>query len=498
MAKTPLLVDISFHPRRASETLSDWLYEQLRAGILEGRLKPGTRLPSTRTLARQHHVARGTVLGVFERLMAEGYLQSRVGAGSSVATQLPEDGFPPKPERLLVGTSGIEARISERGALLADSPFPVNASGRKLRAFSANQPALAEFPIAVWSRLTSRRTRLASRQMLQAGDAMGLRPLREAIVDHLGVTRGVVASADQVMIVSSTQQALDLIARLVLDPGDQAWMEDPGYPGASKILRAAGVEVVPVGVDERGLKVAEGMKRAPAARFAYVTPAHQFPLGIPLALERRLALLRWSRENGVWVFEDDYDCEFRFSGRPLAAMQGLDPDGNVIFAGSFSKMLFPSLRMAFVVVPTNLVDPLTSARSLVDRYARVVEQAVLCDFIEGGHFGQHLRRMRSMYGERLEVLRAAAAEHWGEALQLVPTDTGLQTVGWLAAGWKAGWTDRALAAAAAERGIELGPLSPYGLEWKQTNGVQLGFAAVPPAEIRRAAALLGKTLRREV
>ena len=493
MAKTPLLLDIAVQPRRAAETLSDWLYGQLRAAILEGRLKPGTRLPSTRTLAAEHHVARGTVLGVFERLLAEGYLQSRVGAGSCVAAQLPEEGFQAKPERVKPATSPLPARISRRGMVLAESPFAVSASGRKLRAFSANQPAVAEFPISVWSRLTSRRTRLVSRQMLQAGDAMGLRPLREAIVAHLGVTRGVVASADQVMIVSSTQQGLDLVARLVLDPGDQAWMEDPGYPGASNILRAAGVDVVPVPVDERGLRVAEGLRRAPTARFAYVTPAHQFPLCVPLALERRLALLSWSRENGVWIFEDDYDCEFRFSGRPLAALQGLAPDGNVIFSGSFSKMLFPSLRMAFLVVPEHLVDALAAARSLVDRYARVVEQAVLCDFIEQGHFGQHLRRMRVLYGERLGVLREAAASHWGNALRLAPTDTGLQTVGWLGPGW----TDRGLAAAAAKAGIEIGPLSRFGIKWKQTNGVQIGFAAVAPPELRRAAALLGKILRRE-
>lgn len=491
MPKTAHQIALPLRPPRAGETLSGWLYRELRTAILVGRLKPGALLPPTRSLAREHHVARGTVVGVFEQLLAEGYLESRVGSGTSVHRKLPDEFFNAAKDVRPSFQPALRGRLSRRGKAMSHSPFLGRAeTTRGLRAFRANQPSVNHFPTELWSRLGARRMRLASRDMLQAGDVMGYRPLREAIAAHLGSSRGVICHADQVMVVSGTQQALDLVARIVLDPGDEAWMEDPGYPGASAILRSAGARLVPVPVDEKGMRVAEGLRRSPKARFAYVTPAHQFPLCVTLPLERRLKLLEWSRSTGAWIFEDDYDSEFRFAGRPLAAMQGLAPEGNVIFSGSFSKMLFPSLRMGFLVVPPHLVPPLRSARSLTDRYGPMVEQAVLCDFITDGHFGKHLRRMREIYAEHLGILVKETEREWGERLRLHPTDTGLQTVAWLAPDLR----DTAFAQKAMGRGVEVVPLSSFALRWKNRRGLQIGFASVGTNELRRGVEAIARLL----
>ena len=492
MSKILLHYELALSRKRTGESLSGWLFRELRAAILEGRLKPGALIPPTRALAAQHGLARGTVVRVFEQLISEGYLEARVGSGTSVNRKLPDDFFRAPAKHQAATKAAVRGSLSERGKRLAVSPFlALTPPQRRSRAFCANHPSVSHFPLELWGRLGSRRLRLASRGMLSAGDVMGYPPLREAIAAHVCFTRGVVCNADQVMVVSGTQQALDLVTRIVLDPGDAAWMEDPGYPGAAAILRANGAKLVPVPVDASGLCVEEGLKRAPKARFAFVTPAHQFPLGVTLSLERRLRLLEWSRTSGAWIFEDDYDSEFRFAGRPLAALQGLAPEGNVLFAGSFSKMLFPSLRLGFVVLPPHLVEPMRAARSLVDRYGPVIEQAVLCDFMAAGHFSQHLRRMREVYAERLEVLTNAAEKEWGDRLRLCPTNTGLQTVGWLAKDVR----DREFARAAAACGVEVTPLSNYALRWKILYGIQIGFASAEPRELRRGVTSLAKLLR---
>lgn len=474
-------------PPQGGETLSAWLHRELRTAILDGRLKPGTQLPPTRSLAAQWGIARGTVVGVFEQLLSESYLESRIGAGTTVNRKLPDEYFNAKAKTTAPAGPAVKGGISKRGGQMSHSPFLSFYELRNVRAFVANQPSVMHFPTDLWSRLGARRMRLASREMLLAGDVLGYRPLREAVAAHLGSTRGVVCHADQVMIVSGTQQALDLIARITLDPDDAAWVEDPGYPGAVSILRAAGARLIPIPVDAKGMKVAEGLKRAPAAKLAYVTPANQFPLCVPLPLERRLKLLEWSRTTGAWIFEDDYDSEFRFDGRPLTAMQGLAPDGNVIFSGSFSKMLFPSLRMGYVVLPLHLVEPMRAARSLTDRFGPMLEQAILCDFIAEGHFGRHLRRMRQIYGENLDLLMTESRREWGDRLVIQPTQAGLQTVGWLGEGRD----DAEFARAAQGCGVTVMPLSAWAIRWKNRTGVQIGFAAVGQEEIRRGVRAIG-------
>lgn len=490
MSRTPHRIELPMRPPQGSETLFAWLYRELRTAILSGRLKPGTQLPPTRTLAAQWGIARGTVIRVFEQLLSESYLDSRIGAGTTVNRKLPDEYFNSVGKTATTSGTAVKGGLSRRGVVMSHSPFLSPVEIRSVRAFAANQPSVMHFPTDLWSRLGARRMRLASREMLVAGDVLGYRPLREAIAAHLGSTRGVVCDADQVMIVSGTQQALDLIARITLDPGDAVWMEDPGYPGASAIFRAAGAKLIPIPVDKNGMKVAEGLKRAPMAKLAYVTPANQFPLCVTLPLERRLKLLEWSRNTGAWIFEDDYDTEFRFDGRPLTAMQGLAPDGNVIFSGSFSKMLFPSLRMGYLVLPKHLVEPMRGARSLTDRYGPMVEQAVLCDFIAEGHFGRYLRRMRQIYGENLDVLMEESRNEWGNRLVLQPAQAGLQTVGWLAEGRD----DVEFCRAAQGCGVAVMPLSAWAMRWKQRSGIQVGFAAVGQEEIRRGVRALAALL----
>jgi len=490
MSRTPRPQSLPLRPPKANEKLGDWLYRELRSAILEGRLRAGTLLPPTRTLARNNRVSRGTVVSVFEQMIAEGYLESRPGSGTSVHRHLP-DLFFEAPKSSVSSGRLVPGRLSQRSRLLLESPFPKTPEAlREVRAFTANRPSVRHFPADLWSRLISRRIRLTTREILQAGDVAGLRSLREGIASHLAATRGIVCDPAQIFIFSGIQPALDLIARLTLDPGDEAWMEDPGYPGARGVLRAAEARVIPVPVDHHGLQVEEGISRAPHARFAYVTPANQFPLCVTLPLNRRLQLIEWSRSRGAWIFEDDYDSEFRFDGRPLAALCSLAPDSNVIFSGSFSKMLFPSMRVAYVVVPPHLVDPLTEARSLLDRFTAPLAQAVLADFIAEGHFDRHLRRMRQVYAEHLATLTSAANAEWGDRLTIQPAHCGLQTVGWLAKGFD----DVKFCQAARGAGVALMPLSPWAMNWKKRNAVQIGFAAAEPEELRRGVRAVARLL----
>lgn len=428
----------------------------------------------------------------FDQLISEGYLTTQQGSGTSISQDLPD----PAPKKRIVKNPAdrpsANATLSARAIRYSASPFPPTIASGPIRAFLPNQPSVDHFPIHDWSRISSRRSRNASREILRCGDPMGYPPLREAVAAYLGSSRGVHCSADQVMIVSGTQQALDLVARVVLDPGDQVWIEDPGYSGAASVLKAWDAQLIPVPVDTRGMRVQSGIRDAPGARLAYVTPAHQFPLGTIMAPERRQQLLDWSQARGAWIFEDDYDSEFRFSGRPVAALQGHSSGGNVIFSGSFNKMLFPALRQGFVVLPEPLIDPIRKARSMTDRYGATLDQAVLCDFITEGHLGRHLRRMRQTYTEHHTILLDAAKEELAGLLEIQPTETGLQTVGWL----QHGWTDLAATRAAAQAGIDVVPLSDYAFNWSRKDGLQIGFGAVPSAAIKPAVRKLSKALQK--
>jgi GntR family transcriptional regulator/MocR family aminotransferase len=339
----------------------------------------------------------------------------------------------------------------------------------------------------LWTQITSRRLRRLSTRQLLGCDPMGYEPLRVAIADYLATSRGVKCTAAQIAIVSGVQEALDLVARVFLDPGDRVCMEDPGYIGAALVFEAAGAKISPLPLDHEGMTLRESRMRG--ARLAYVTPAHQFPVGITMSLARRLALLEWARESGAWIFEDDYDSEYRYEGRPVPALQGLDRHGVVLFAGTFSKVLFPGLRLGYLVVPPEVVDRVAAMKSVTNRHAPLLDQAVLCDFITDGHFGRHIRRMREVYAERRSVLLESARRRLSGLLEIVGVEAGLQTAGWLSDGIDA----RSAAAAAAERNVEVTPLSDYSRRASR-EGLHLGFAAVDAQEIRRGVRELATAL----
>jgi GntR family transcriptional regulator/MocR family aminotransferase len=462
----------------------------LRGEILDGRLRPGARLPGTRDLGDQYGLSRGTIVNAFDQLKAEGYVDGSVGSGTYVSETLPDE--------LLRATRGPAAtsrtggkrprHVSSYGRRVA--PFPA-LEVRRSRAFRPNLPALDLFPTTLWAQVTTRRLRRASTRLLLGCGPMGYRPLQEAVADYLNASRGVKCVAEQVAIVSGVQEALDLVARLFVNPGDRVCMEDPGYPGAAIVFEAAGATIAAAPLDDEGMQLRASSLRG--SRLVYVTPAHQFPLGMTMSLPRRLALLEWARKSSALIFEDDYDGEYRYSTRHVPALQGLDRSGLVLFAGSFSKVLFPSLRLGYLVVPADLVDRFAALKSMTSRHPPLMEQAVLCDFIMAGHFARHLRRMRQVYAERLSMLLDGAREHLAGLLEISKVEAGLQTAGWL----RAGLESESAAKAAAARGVEVTPLGRYSRGRFARQGLQLGFAAVDRAEIRRGTRELAIALEME-
>ena len=473
--------------RRAGGALQRQIYAEIRRAVLDGVVQPGARLPSSRALADDLAVSRTTTLLAFEQLMAEGYLVGRHGSGTFVAHELPDD---------LPRAGGARQRpaavrhppLSRRGLAVTSTPPAARRMPGPPRAFRLGAPALDLFPLRLWSQLINRRLRSLTLAQLDYNEAGGFRPLREAIADHVQSARGTRCRADDVLIVGGTQRGLELISDLLLDVGDEAWLEEPGYPGARAALVGAGARIVPVPVDDEGLSVVTGARLAGRARLVYVTPSNQFPLGVPMSLPRRLALLRWASAARAWVLEDDYDSEFRYGARPIPCLHGLDEDGRVIYAGSFSKTLFPALRLGFLIVPSDLQRRLVCARRAADVHPPLLEQAALADLMAEGHFDRHLRRMRAAYRERLDAL-VDAAERWCKgALTVRPVRTGLHAVADLTSA-----DAERVHHEAAIRGVELTPLAHYFLGRprsilsgaRSTNAIVLGFASVRPDALRR-------------
>ncbi len=408
---------LALDERPAHTTLTRWLYQELCRAILDRRLPPGTRLPATRDFALQYGVSRGTVVTAFEQLQAEGYLIGQVGAGTRVNEGLAQNQGPERARK---------PRVNKLPEPIRGLP-----TSQPARPFRPYEPALTEFPIDIWARVAGRQFRRASSSLLAIGDPRGYAPLREAIAAYLGSSRGVNCSAESVVIVSGVQQGLDLIARLLIKPGEAVWMEDPGYFGAVAAFRQVNARIIPVPVDEHGLVVSRGKELCKRPRAAYLTPSHQFPLGITMSIDRRLEVLAWAREAEAFLIEDDYDSEYRFEGRPVPALQGLDKSGSVLFVGSFNKVLFPSLRLGYLVLPPALVEPLVALRLAVDLSPPSLDQAILCDFIAEGHMGRHIRRMRELYATRLRALQEGARKHLRGLLEISPIQAGLNTSGFL-------------------------------------------------------------------
>jgi GntR family transcriptional regulator/MocR family aminotransferase len=484
---------------RAREPLQVQIYASIRRAILAGLVAPGTRLPSSRSLAADLKISRTTTVLALDQLTAEGYLTTRRGSGTFVTRELPDDRL--RTPAVHRAVASRHPPLSRRGAALAAVPRTALKIEGAPRAFRLGTPALELFPIQLWTRLATRRLKSLTLAQLDYGPGGGLPALREAIAEHVRRARGTACVADQVIVVSGAQHGLELICRVLLDPGDVAWIEEPGYPGARAALVAAGADIRCIPVDAQGLSVEAGARRQGTPRLVYVTPSHQFPLGVPMTLPRRLALLTWARAAGAWIIEDDYDSEFRYGTRPIPCLHGLNDDGRVIYVGSFSKTLFPALRLGFVVVPLDLRDALIAARRAGDIHPSVPDQAILAEFMAEGHFERHLRRMRTEYQARLEALARAASRHCRGTLEIRPVVAGLHAVGDLADVDDALVFDEAMA-----RGVEAMPLSRYYFDRRgpAARGLVLGFAAIRPElfdpGMRQLAAAIeaaGRTARRK-
>lgn len=466
------------------------LYDAIKQSILAGKLASGTQLPPTRELALLCGVSRQTVLNAYSQLMAEGYLSGTVGRGTFVSASLP---IPSAQQAASAGRQEAQPMrpLSARGQRFTGRQARLPFHQGEPRAFRIGMPGLDVFPFDVWGRLEARRWRKPPHD-LGYGDPAGYRPLREALAGYLRAARGVQCTADQIIITSGSQQAVYLIAALLLAPGERAWVEEPGYRGINASLHAAEAQVCPVGVDGEGMIVSHGMQAYPDARLVYVTPTHQLPLGVTMSLQRRLELLAWASASKAWVIEDDYDSEYRYTGPPLASLQSLDKSGCVIYVGTLSKVLFPGLRLGYIVAPPALAEAFAQGKAIIDRHAPLVPQAVLTDFILEGHFSRHIKRTREVYAERRSTLLEAIGSQLADRLSIGMTDTGLH----LPVMFRQACDDEAVARKALDHGLEIRALSHFynageaDIPQPRTCGMLLGFAAIPPEEIRRGVVAL--------
>ncbi|MFY7959134.1 MAG: PLP-dependent aminotransferase family protein [Elsteraceae bacterium] len=473
--------------RDAPHSLSVQICAGLRDLILNGSLKAGARLPATRILAKECGVARATIVESFDQLVAEGLLETRVGAGTfvSVALDAERPAMPAEADRRAIALDRLAQPMA-----VATGRFATRLP-HKPRPFTTAMPAFDAFPMAQWSRLSAKHWRQPRDLVLGYPDFLGYEPLRRAIAAHLRANRGIDCDWRQVFVVAGAQQAFQLIAATLIDPGEKVWFENPGAIGARNILVAAGADLVPVPVDEAGLDVGRGLELAPRFKLAFVTPSHQQPLGAKMSLERRFALLSAAEDCDGWIIEDDWDGEFCFSGRPLPTLKGVDASGRVIYVGTFSKTLFPSLRLGFLLAPPALSDHFSQSLEAFSPGTPTAPQAILADFIAEGHFATHIRRMRKLYAERYQTLLDAVREHLSEWLEIVPTTTGLHTVALLRPGLDAD----AVTLVAAENGLTVVPIARFCIEPIERQGLVLGFSGFSPAQIRSAALQLRAVLK---
>ena len=464
------------------------IYLQIRSAILSRTFPPGTKVPSTRTLASRLSVARASVVSAYEQLLAEGYLAGKVGSGTYISSDLPEalERDPTRfSKRRLADTRGVSRRepleIEFAGSMTGDDDRPFN-TGRML---------LDARTVEIWRTLTNRAMRSFEARHLGYSDPCGFIELRRAICEYLRAARAVRCEPDQIIVTAGSQHAFDITIRVLLRPGDEVWIEDPGYPLTHHALVAAGAKVRPIPVDAQGVDVGSAIKSAPRATAAVVTSSHQFPTGVVLSMARRLELLAWAGKADAWIIEDDWASEYRYSGRPLASLQGLDEGGRVIYLGTLNKTLFPGLRIGYVVVPRQLLDAFVAARYLMDRQPPGLQQEVLAAFIGDGHLASHIRRMRSLYRDQRDRLVEVLRRRAGDLLEVEPPDQGMHLVAYL----RPGLSDTAVERAALEEGVIVRALSRLYLRGRARQGLLLGFSGYPTASIGSAAGRLAKALR---
>ena len=479
--------------RALADPLFRQLYAHIKQAILRGTLASGMQLPPTRDLSLLLGVSRQTVLNAYDQLRAEGYLSGAVGKGTFISAHLP-----PAP----AAPSAPMRPLSPRGAAFAEAIDGVGYQQGPLRAFRISMPGIDLFPFGVWSRLEARRWRRPDHHMGYS-DPAGFAPLRELLCVYLRAARGVNCTPQQIVITSGSQQGLFLLSQLLLAPGDKVRLESPGYQGASAPMFAAGATICTVPVDAGGMDVAYGVAHYPDARLAFATPSHQLPLGHTMSLQRRLALLRWAEAARAWIIEDDYDSEYRYNGPPLASLQSLDRAGCVLYVGTLSKVLFPGLRLGYIVAPPALVEPIVRAKTVMDRHTAIVPQMVLADFIAEGHFGRHIKRTRDAYGERRAALLGGIAARLDGLLDCGPSDAGLDLCVHFRQGQGQGGghhlDEGAVMRAGAERGILLRGLAYFANRLATpacafAPGLLLGFSSFTPAQIDAGLMVLEQAL----
>jgi len=466
------------------------IYAQVRAAVLARTLGPGTRLPSSRALAVELGAARASVVAAaYEQLLAEGYVFGRTGSGTYVSTDVPEAVVAAARRR---NRATLRGRPAAPASARAFAEFAPSTAQTDQRPFNTGRTLVDARTIEVWRKLTHRAVRTLGPQNLGYTDPRGLTELRRSIAEYLQAARGVRADPEQIVVTAGTQQAIDIAIRVLLTPGDRVWVEDPGYFLTRRQLTLANAVLQPIPVDAEGLRVDVGIATAPRARAAFVTPSHQFPTGVVLSMARRLALIAWARKAGAFIVEDDYASEFRYSGRPLAALQGLDEGERVIYVGTLNKALFPGLRVGYAVVPEALLQAYVAARYLIDRQPPSLFQAVVAEFMREGYFAAHIRRMRLMYREQRDALAQALARHAGGNVRIDLPDQGMHLVAHV----RAGVSDLDVEAAAKERGIVVRAMSRFYLAAPRRCALMLGFSGFPPQVIKPAAARLAAVIAR--
>ena len=488
--------------RERTSPLHTQIYRALRDAIVRGDLRGGMQMPSSRAMSADLRVSRITVMEAYAQLEAEGYLDARRGAGTFVSAALPESllqtrhaangtraSAGTRPSTPVRGPSGPRPVSRRVQGLPKESMAPwVTGMG----AFAVHQPAFDAFPFAVWSRLVTEHARNPTMRAIHHVDPLGLPRFREAICEYLRTARAVECEPDEVMIVSGSQQALQIAATVLLDPGAPVWMEEPGYRLARLVFAAAGARTIPVPVDEDGMDVAEGRRLCDGAALAYVSPSHQYPLGSTMSAARRMQLLHWAQERGAWIIEDDYDSEYRFESAPVASMQGLDRNARVIYIGTFSKVLFASLRVGYIVVPRDLIERFVAVRTVMDIFPPYLYQEVITDFMREGHFARHIRRMRQLYSDRRAALVELLANTFGDGLEVHGAEAGMH----LAVTFPEARDDQAIADRAAADGLWLWPLSRSYMTRATRTGFVLGYGNVAvetmPGAMRKMKAALGR------
>jgi GntR family transcriptional regulator/MocR family aminotransferase len=467
--------------RKTPKALHRQIYDAYRRAIVEGSLRPGQRILSTRALASELGISRFPVLNAYAQLLAEGYFESRVGAGTVASSSIPDQVMSSGPTgaRFAATRSGPRP-LARRSSIL--SPVESSPWLRGWGAFGVGQVAFDQFPLQVWSNLVARGCRNMDAGSFHYGEKIGSKALRETIATYLRTARCLRCEAEQIMIVSGSQQALEISARCLLDPGSCVWVEEPGYRLARDAFAMSGCDLVPVPVDQEGLDVAAGIKRCRKARAVFVTPSHQFPLGVTMSASRRFQLLDWAQDSGSWIIEDDYDSDYRYDSSPIASLQGLDPYGRVIYVGTFSKVLFPSLRLGYVVIPSDLVDRFLVLRRAMDLGPPSFYQEVVANFIDEGHFARHIRRMRVLYRERRSVLVDSISKEFGSLVEVLGGEAGMHLTMTLPSKIR----DLEIAELAAHQNLWIWPLSPSYLGEVSRSGFILGFGSASAADIPRA------------